>query len=111
MATELYCWRCDTHLPMLTEEEWSRIEPLLHQAIEDVNRYRVANDCSLAEALKVSYGVAALEAYFEMTGFRETNSDAIWHHRVSIYGPPCSACGKPLRTPRASFCAACKAEA
>jgi hypothetical protein len=111
MARDLFCWRCDMVLPMLTEEEWSRIEPVLHEAIEDVKRYRIANGCSLGEALRIAHGQSALEAYYAMTGFRETNSNAIWHHRLSLYGPPCAACGKPLRTPRASLCAACGAKA
>lgn len=45
--------------------------------------------------------------YRRITGFRETNPNAVAHHVVSMYGPPCKACGKPLRTPRAKFCAAC----
>ena len=48
-----------------------------------------------------------LREYERITGFRETNPNAIHHHVVSMYGPPCTACGKPLRTPRARFCAAC----
>jgi hypothetical protein len=45
--------------------------------------------------------------YREITGSSETNAEAIMHHRLADYGPPCAACGKPLRTMRASFCAAC----
>lgn len=46
------------------------------------------------------------EKYLEMTGFKETNHNAIMHHQISIYGEPCENCGKPLRTPQAAFCAA-----
>lgn len=49
-----------------------------------------------------------LAAGYEMfTGVAETNPNAVWHHVASLYGPPCPACGKPLRTPRARLCAAC----
>ncbi|HEX8430379.1 MAG TPA: hypothetical protein VF625_03795 [Longimicrobium sp.] len=49
-----------------------------------------------------------LIAGYEMfTGVRETNVNAIPHHVASLYGPPCPACGKPLRTPKARLCAAC----
>jgi hypothetical protein len=109
MAKELYCWRCDIVVPMLNEQEWGVVEPALSQAMKDLQEYRATNNCSLAEALKVVHGQPALRLYHELTGFQETNADAIWHHRLSIYGPPCQACGKPLRTPQASFCAACGA--
>jgi len=48
-----------------------------------------------------------LEEYQRITGFRETNFLALWHHRASLYGPPCSKCGKPLRTPQAKLCGSC----
>ena len=48
-----------------------------------------------------------LDYYFELTGFQETEPNAIMHHRIEQYGPPCESCGKPYRTKRAAFCAAC----
>ncbi len=50
-----------------------------------------------------------LREYERITGLHETNQNAVYHHRLSLYGPPCSSCGKPLRSPRARFCAACGA--
>lgn len=51
-----------------------------------------------------------LDEYERLTGFRETNPNAVWHHRLALYGPPCRVCSKPLRTPQASRCVACGAE-
>lgn len=109
MAEQLYCWRCDVVLPTLDEREWAELEPLLVLSLEDVKRYRAENAGSLSEAGTKGLGRAALARYREITGFEETNINALWHHRLSLYGPPCTSCGKPLRTPRASFCAACAA--
>jgi hypothetical protein len=50
---------------------------------------------------------AALKEYNHITGAEETNPNAIWHHRRSMYGPPCNSCGKPLRTPKAMLCGSC----
>src|SRR5262245_26232164 len=52
-----------------------------------------------------------LDTYRELTGVDERNPNAVLHHVLSIYGPPCATYGKPLRTPRAKFCAACGAPA
>lgn len=90
MAKELYCWRCKIEMPMLDEDEWARIVPHLNAAVGD----QAAWDKSF-------------ELYEEITGRRETNINAIFHHRIANYGPPCTSCGKPLRTPKASLCAAC----
>jgi hypothetical protein len=94
-------------LPMLDEHEWELIHPLLQDAIQDIKRYREAHGVSIAEAKEKGYGLAALALYRSLTGFAETNPDAIWHHRLSLFGPPCAGCGKPLRTPQARMCAAC----
>lgn len=48
-----------------------------------------------------------LDYYKGLTGIDETEPNAIMHHRIAEYGPPCENCGKPYRTPSASFCAAC----
>lgn len=48
-----------------------------------------------------------LDYYKNLTGFETTVHNAIMHHRIAQYGPPCENCGKPYRTPQASFCAAC----
>jgi hypothetical protein len=77
-------------MPMLDEEEYMRMIALkghggdLRQRLESM----------LAE-------------YLRITGHRETNPNALYHHRLSLYGPPCQACGKPLRTPHAKLCGSC----
>jgi len=48
-----------------------------------------------------------LDYYFQVTGEKETEPNAVMHHRIAQYGPPCENCGKPYRTPQASFCIAC----
>ncbi len=48
-----------------------------------------------------------LDYYNNVTGFNETEPNAIMHHRIAQYGPDCEQCKKPYRTPKASFCAAC----
>ena len=92
---------------MLDEAEWAVVEPLLHNSSADVKAYRDQHGVSLGEAKEAALGATALAKYQELTGFNETNVNAVWHHRASLYGPPCRYCGKPLRTPQASHCAAC----
>ncbi|WP_348081125.1 hypothetical protein [Mucilaginibacter sp.] len=48
-----------------------------------------------------------LDYYNQVTGFAETNHNAVMHHIVGLYGPACEVCSKPYRTPQAAFCAAC----
>ena len=106
MPISQWCWRCKMDVPMLDEAEWRIMEPLLSRAYDDVKRYRSKHGVSLAEAQGATRDVPALAKYKELTGL-ETSVNAIWHHRASLYGRPCTSCGKPLRTPKASFCAEC----
>ena len=101
-----YCWRCKCEAPFLTEEEWQEIEPLLHSSIQEIKRIRMETGASLGETLK-NAELPALKKFNELTGFGETNVNAIWHHRRSSFGPECARCGHLLRTPKATFCAEC----
>ncbi|MCW0400024.1 hypothetical protein NB688_003555 [Xanthomonas sacchari] len=107
MAKDLYCWRCDKVVPMFDDEEWEAMGPALSESIDDIKELRREAGISLREALAKPHGQRALKLHQELTGQTEPNLNVIWHHRLSIYGPPCRACGKPLRTPRAKLCAAC----
>jgi hypothetical protein len=82
MPVVIYCWRCRMKVPMLDEDEFARV------CLDRSESGRLAR-------------------YNKMTGFGETNLNAVYHHRLSLYGPPCPDCGKRLRTPKARFCAAC----
>lgn len=95
---------------MLTDEEWQTVSPLLRDGVAQIKAYRGLHACSLKEATAKGFGRAALDAYESLTGFKETNANALFHHRLSLLGPPCVSCGKPLRTPQARFCAACSFE-
>ena len=93
---------------MLTEEEWQLVD--LTGFIEQIKRYREETGCTLAEANQKGPGRQLLTAYERITGFKETDPNALFHHRLSMFGPPCHVCGKPLRTPVANYCAACGAK-
>jgi hypothetical protein len=81
----------------------------------DEQEYSIAMDY-YSEGFKI-FGVEAstkgerfkrlLDYYFELTGYRMTEPNAVMHHRIQIYGPPCEKCGKPYRTSLAKFCASC----
>src|SRR5271166_6633262 len=89
----LWCWRCKTEVPMLDEEEYRRVLSLRGTGSGETIRQREFEP--------------VLSEYERITGFLETNPNAIYHHRAALYGRPCVRCGKPLRTPQARICAAC----
>jgi hypothetical protein len=92
---------------MLDEQEWATFEPLLRRSLADTKAERAREKVPLSISLVEQHFKPPLEAYARLTGFQETNPNAVWHHRLSIYGPPCPSCGKPFRTPQATFCAGC----
>jgi len=89
---------------MLDEEAYNRIWHLYGGCMQGIKGKGTAD----GRTLSIDELFEPLRAeYRRITGMADCHHNAIMHHRISIYGPPCSACGKPLRTPRASFCAAC----
>lgn len=92
---------------MLDDAEWGQLHPLLSGFISNIKRYREYHGASIEEATKNTNADPALQRYFELIGFRETNINALWHHRISLYGDPCPHCGKPLRTLVANKCVEC----
>jgi hypothetical protein len=103
----LYCWRCRTEMPMLDEQEWATISPLLRRSLADTKEERARTDVPLSSSLVERHFRPALEEYARLTGYVETNSNAVWHHRLSLYGAACPSCGKPFRTPAAKLCVSC----
>ena len=87
----LRCWRCQAEMPMVDEEEFERVILLRRLSGKNIGEM---------------FG-ALLEEYERITGHRETNGNAVFRHRLAMYGPPCAGCGKPLRTPRAKLCGSC----
>lgn len=107
MATTLYCWRCEREVPLLDEEEYARVKELLWKDTRTIKDYRGEHGASLQQALREAPYGESLREYERITGFRETNMEVLWHHRLSKYGPPCERCGRPRRTPAATRCVDC----
>lgn len=92
----LWCWRCKLEVPMLDEEEYAEAHRLYGECMRNITVG------TLSERFQ-----PLLDYYEKVTGYKETVANAIMHHRIAQYGPPCESCGKPYRTPKATFCAAC----
>lgn len=88
-----WCWRCQMVVPMLEEEEYKK-------ALELNAKARKIN--SLKDRFQ-----PLIDYHYQITGYKEENPNVIFHHALHWYGKPCEQCGKPYRTPKASFCAAC----
>ncbi|SNZ01071.1 hypothetical protein [Flagellimonas pacifica] len=94
---KLWCWRCKMEIPMLNEEEYAIAHKLYLKSFK-----RRISGMTREEGFK-----PLLDYYREITGFEETEPNAIMHHRIAQYGPSCQNCGKPYRTPEAKMCADC----
>ncbi len=95
---KLWCWRCQMEIPMLDESEYQQAHFLYVEGMKN-NSENFGNKQERFKKL--------LDYYFELTGFKVTEPNAIMHHRIAQYGPLCENCKKPYRTPKATFCAAC----
>jgi hypothetical protein len=94
-------------MPMLDEDEFAEVSHLYSNAMQDTKRHRAQYGVSLKHVPTGEYFQPVLQRFERLTGYKETNPNAVWHHRLSLYGPPCKRCGKPLRTPKARLCGSC----
>jgi hypothetical protein len=94
-------------VPMLDEGEFAIVEKLYLEGMKATKEFRPRHNLSLGKSSIEERFRPVRNAYEQITGISEANHNAILHHRLSIYGSPCKRCQKPLRTPEASFCAAC----
>ncbi|HEY7687819.1 MAG TPA: hypothetical protein VH835_03960 [Dongiaceae bacterium] len=94
---------------MLEGEDWAQISILLDRRTEQIKEDRKVQGSTLDEFLRQQHDEPLSETHFKLTGVRLKDVNAIYHHRVDLFGPPCKHCGKPLRTPQAKLCAECGA--
>lgn len=116
MTVTLWCWRCRKDVIMLAPHEWGVIQEarragrtyldvLEREAARAPGRsfsHLAAN--ASPEDRRLAYLVQAYELF---AGEREFVGRIKEHHQSALYGPPCAACGRPLRTPQARQCASC----
>ncbi len=103
----LWCWRCKAEMPMLDEAEFAEASALYAGGIRGLKEFGQKSGNPLSGATMEERFQPLLDFYEQITGIRETNKNAVMHHRLSMYGPPCNGCGKPLRTPKAKLCGSC----
>ena len=101
-----FCWRCQTDVPFLDEDEWKVVAPHVTNTVTSIKRYREENGVGLSAA-KNAVEDTAVKVFEEVTGYRAPSWDIVRHHRLADYGPECVNCGHLVRTPKASFCANC----
>jgi hypothetical protein len=105
----LWCWRCKTEMPMLDEVEYLEVFRLYCEAGAATKEFREKWGLPLEGMDQKIRFKPLLDRYGQMTGVSETNPNAVMHHRLSLYGPPCNRCGKPLRSSNAKLCGSCMA--
>jgi len=92
---------------MLDEDEFAGIARLYSAATLATKEFRRTWGIPLENASTHERFAPVRTQYERMAGMKESNENAIMHHRISLYGPPCKSCHKPLRSPKARFCGAC----
>ena len=107
-----YCWRCQIEIPMLDKAELQLCRSAIIKGKdvveEEIAKRNIKDYKWLGEIPRTCENFRYfIDMYRLITGFDETNPNAIWHHVIDIYGEDCPNSKKPLRTKKARYCAAC----
>lgn len=84
-------------IPMLNEGEYAIDYKLYGKGFQN-RKGGVKRDLCFKELL---------DYYKDVTGFEETEPNAIMHHRIAYYWANCPKCNKSLRTKKARYCVEC----
>jgi len=99
---------------MMDETEFGEVYSAYIGAIRKMKTYRARSHGTIAQAAaKFHPPVRALYRGLAAKGGMHgppVQLDHLMKHRLAAYGPPCTTCGLPLRTPEAKLCAACGAK-
>ena len=85
---------------MLADQEYVAIAASFQSSIRSVKSHRIETGVSL-KTPSVAERFEPESKNEAMPGYRETNENAIMHHRLSLYGPPCKRLRQtPANSPR-----------
>jgi hypothetical protein len=103
---KLYSYKEQQEVIMLEKHEWEKVEPYWRESIKQIQDYREKTGANLDTAI-ANVETKINKAYYEITGTKVTGRVSIYNRQRSLFGPICTSCSKPYRTPKASFCAEC----
>jgi hypothetical protein len=106
-----YCWRCKQEVPVLNDDGAAILDSLYRGGLVQARATSGVASESPSMITPRDYLHPALaefrRAYRDMTGEDLSPKCPLLHHKRSDFGPPCPACGKPLRSATASQCFLC----
>lgn len=92
---------------MLDEDEFAVASRLYHESMVGAKELRKQWGVPIQHASIEERFLPVRQYYEQVTGMKDCHQNAVMHHRISLYGPPCKRCGRPLRTARAQLCGSC----
>jgi rRNA maturation endonuclease Nob1 len=106
MIKDIYSYRLNRVVTLLSNEEFAPIGDALSHRLEQIKAYRKVHQSSIGEARRKT-SMDALDLYESLTGIRLEHPDELYAVLQEQYGSLCPECSKPFRTPKATFCAEC----
>jgi len=79
----LWCWRCKSEMPMLDEIEYAEAYQLFGDGFKATKEFRETWDIPLQNASREERFRPLLAYYETVTGMKESNHNAVMHHRIA----------------------------